>query len=254
MTMKKILPLLFLVVFLYPLLSTAQEKDTLAPTQGNAQIKETKKSEPAAASNLTKTVFNPLRSGFYLKLGPSFPVGNYAAGQTIYDTASPAPKGAIYYPAKIGGAMDIGFLIYFGPPVANNHLRFGLDATFVAFNFNSITVDTIATPRTKYWYYYLGQKFGPVISVCPVDKLVIDFSYKLNAYVAYLHHIVRGKYNDEWGKNLFQSEVSMNIRYSVMLISFQYNFGQCTYDDFDKLKPQHKVDNSTFRFLVGFKF
>jgi hypothetical protein len=252
--MKKFLPLLFLAIFLFPLLATAQEKDTLAPTQGNAQIKPAKQDEPEQAAGKSASKVKQIKPGFYLKLGPSFPVGKYASGQTLYDTSSPAPKGAIYFPAKIGAAMDMGFLIYFGPGVANNHLRFGLDATFISFTFNSITVDTIATPRTKYWYYYIGQKFGPVISVCPIDKLVIDFSYKLNAYAAYLHHYVRGKYNDEWGKNLFQNEISMNIRYSVMLIALQYNFGQCTYDDFDKLKPQHKVDNSTFRFLVGFKF
>jgi hypothetical protein len=154
----------------------------------------------------------------------------------------------------MGGALDMGFLIYIGPAFANNHLRLGIDATFVSFSFNSIKSDTVTSPRTKYWYYYLGQKFGPVISICPIDRLVIDFSYKMNAYVAYVHHQVRGKENDEWGKNLTQNEISMNIRYSIMLFSFQYNFGQAAYNDFDGAKPIHYVDNTTFRIMVGFKF
>jgi hypothetical protein len=115
-------------------------------------------------------------------------------------------------------------------------------------------LDTLEGTKTKYWYYYGGQKFGPVISVRPIDRLVLDFSYKINAYIAYLHHMMYGKLVDEWGKNLAQSEISMNIRYSFMLISFQYNFGKTQYNDFDSNKPTHYVDNNTFRFLVGFKF
>jgi len=235
--MKKHLFTALLITLLFPFYSFAQEKDSLAPAPKIIY----KEREP-----------NRINSGFYLKLGPVFPMGNFATGQILTDV-SPSDH-PVYYPATLGGAMDMGFLIYLGPAFANNHLRLGIDATFISFSFNPIKSDTISSPKTKYWYYFLGQKFGPVISICPVDRLVIDLSYKLNAYVAYLHHMVRGKYNDEWGKNLFQSEISMNIRYSIMLFSFQYNFGQVTYNDFDSSKPNHYVDNTTFRFLIGFKF
>jgi hypothetical protein len=207
--------------------------------------------EQPAPDQQKPTGSNEIKSGFYLKIGPVFPLGNYMNGTTLYD--HPGGK-SVYFPARVGAAMDIGFLIYLGPDFANHHLRAGIDATFLSFMFNSVKVDSLESPKTKYWYYYGGQKFGPVISIRPVDKLVIDLSYKLNAYVAYLHHWIRGAYNDEWGKNLTQSEVSMNIRYSIMLFSFQYNFGQVQYDDYDSSKPVHYVDNTTFRFMVGFKF
>jgi hypothetical protein len=241
--MKKYLQSVLLIAFLSPLFASSQVNDTLAATQQTQTQKESKSSKAGQQTSIP----NQIRSGFYLKIGPNFPLGKFSKGQTIIDKN---PTDTVkYFPAKMGAAMDMGFLIYFGPAFANNHLRVGLDATFLSFSFNSIKSDTTEGAKTKYWYYFLGQKFGPVISICPVDKLVIDVSYKLNAYVAYVHHMVRGKYNDEWGKNLFQGEMSMNIRYSVMLFSFQYNFGQVTYNDFDGAKPTHYVDNNTFRFL-----
>ena len=235
--MKKHLFTALLITLLFPFYSFAQEKDSLAPAPKIIY----KEREP-----------NRINSGFYLKLGPVFPMGNFATGQILTDV-SPSDH-PVYYPATLGGAMDMGFLIYLGPAFANNHLRLGIDATFISFSFNSIKSDTVTGSKTKYWYYYIGQKFGPVISICPVDRLVIDLSYKMNAYVAYVHHLVRGKENDEWGKNLTQNEISMNIRYSIMLFSFQYNFGKAAYNDFDGAKPIHYVDNTTFRILIGFKF
>ena len=195
---------------------------------------------------------NRIESGLYIKLGPSFPMGVYATGQVLKDASE--KDSSYYFPATMGGTMDMGYLIYIGPAFANNHLRAGIDATFISFSFNSIKSDTITGSKTKYWYYFIGQKFGPVISVCPVDRLVIDISYKMNAYAAYVHHRIRGKENDEFGMNLTQNEISMTIRYTIMLFSFQYNFGQVAYNDFDGAKPIHYIDNTTFRILIGFKF
>ena len=85
-----------------------------------------------------------------------------------------------------------------------------------------------------------------MISINPIDRLVIDLSYKINA--------IGGWYNSEYGKNLFMNEISMNLRYSIMLFSFQYNFGNITYDNFESSNPDHIVDVSTIRVMLGFKF
>jgi hypothetical protein len=233
--MQKPYILFFLIVLFIPCHSFSQDTITQA-TVSHKKISST----------------NHINPGFYIKLGPTFPIRTYSKGIKLKTSSD---KDTSYYlPASMGGAMDLGFLIYIGPSFANHHIRLGIDATFLSIWFNSIKSDTITGPKTQYWYYFLGQKFGPVISVCPVDRLVIDFSYKLNAYVAYLHHKIRGQVTDEWGKNLTQNELSMNIRYSLMLFSFQYNFGKVAYNDFDSSKPVHNIDNSTFRVMIGFKF
>ncbi|MCX6244217.1 MAG: hypothetical protein NTU98_05875 [Bacteroidetes bacterium] len=246
--MKKYL-IIILATSLLPFVAFAQKPDSLAKSEA---VKQQDTLRPPAKKQHGDE-FKLLKSGFYIKIGPTFPVGNYSNTQYIYDETH-YYKPSVYFPAKTGAAMDLGFIIYIGPKFANQHLRAGIDATFLTFWFNSISSDSLSSPKTQYWYFYGGQKFGPVISICPVDKLVIDLSYKINAFVAYLHHYMYGSMNDEWGYNATQSELSMTIRYWFTLISFQYNFGQVKYNDFDSNKPSHYVDNSTFRFMIGFKF
>jgi hypothetical protein len=246
--MKKYLLTTLLITFFLPLLTIAQVKDTLTQTQ-------TQSYNPPSQVVQKEREPNRIKAGFYIKLGPVFPMGSYGIGQTLQDTSSvPAKRKSDYLPAKMGAAIDLGYLIYIGPAFANNHLRLGIDACFISFSFNPVNGSTKDSSATKYWYYFIGQKFGPVISICPIDRLVIDISYKMNAYMGYVNHHIRGDMKDEWGKNLTQSEISMSIRYSLILFSFQYNFGKCTYNDFDVDKPIHKVDNSTFRIMIGFKF
>ena len=237
--MKKYVLLFILSAFILPFQSFTQ--DTISR---------------ATVSHKANRPPNRIKPGFYIKLGPTIPIGTFTKGVTL---KSPKPIDSTHYPstylpAKMGAAMDLGFLIYIGPAFANNHIRLGIDATFLSFWFNSIKSDTMTGSKTQYWYYFVGQKFGPVISVCPIDRLVIDLSYKLNAYMAYNHHSIDNDIKDEWGYNLTQNEISMNIRYSIMLFSFQYNFGKIKFNDLDSAKPSHYVDNSTYRIMIGFKF
>lgn len=206
---------------------------------------------------------NHIKSGFYIKIGPTYPIGNFKLGQTLIDLVSSSSKSTvtktrsvIYYPGKMGLAMDLGFLIYIGPSFARNHLRAGLDASFIAFSFNPVSnlPDSASGSKSNYWYYYLGQKFGPVLSICPVDRLVIDLSYKLNAYAAFVQHPIGTAMKNEFGKNLTQNEVSINIRYAIILFSFEYNFGKTSFNNFNNSNPMHTVDNDTFRIMIGFKF
>jgi hypothetical protein len=239
--MKKLFFLLSLIFFI-PFQSFTQ--DTITQT---------------TISHKTYRAPNRIKSGFYIKIGPTFPIGNFKLGQTVYGRATNPSKNsdtAIYFPTKMGFAMDMGFLIYIGPAFAGNHLRAGIDASFIVFSYNPATnlPDTVEGSKSKYWFYYLGQKFGPVLSICPIDRLVIDLSYKLNAYAAFVQHPIGNEYKSEFGKNLTQNEISMNIRYSIILFSFEYNFGKTSYNNFNNDNPMHTVDNNTYRIMIGFKF
>ncbi len=242
--MKKYLLTALLITLFFPSFSFSQEQATPAP------VIIQKERAP-----------NRIESGFYIKLGPSFPIGNFALEQTFYDkvtnssrSSSTTLKKVTFYPAKMGIAMDMGYLIYIGPAFAGNHLRLGIDASFLDFSYNPAAdlPDTIS--GYTYWYYYIGQKFGPLLSICPIDKLVIDISYKLNAYVAYVQHPIGTEFKSDFGKNLTQNEISMTIRYAIILFSFQYNFGYTAYNNFNSDNPIHQVENNTYRIMVGFKF
>jgi hypothetical protein len=199
-----------------------------------------------------------IHSGFYLKLGPVIPTGAYAKEQSV-PFFNPANGNELYYlPAKLGAAMDLGFLIYFGPSFANNFLRAGLDATFLSVWFNSTKPPTNENMIEKY-YSFIGQKFGPVITLNPVDRLMLDFSYKINANFGY-HDELDGWYplsdsqTSEYGYNLFSNEVSLGVRYRVMVFSFQYNFGKMNYNDGNTNNWDQEIDINTIRIMFGVKF
>ncbi|MCX6251479.1 MAG: hypothetical protein NTX61_12090 [Bacteroidetes bacterium] len=195
---------------------------------------------------------NYIESGFYIKVGPVFPMNKFTTQQRLKISSSSGYS--IYDPAKMGAAMDMGYLIYLGPSFAGNHMRAGIDATFLSLFFNPSKHDsTTGSDQKKYWYYFAGQKFGPVLTINPVDRLMIDLSYKLNANIGFVHHPVGTGWKDEWGHYLTSNEVSMNIRYRIILFSCQYNFGTITYDNFGSAF-KYKIENSTLRILIGFSF
>ncbi|MBC8458247.1 MAG: hypothetical protein ISS17_00145 [Bacteroidales bacterium] len=192
---------------------------------------------------------NLIRSGSYLKLGPVIPMGLFATDQIIIDRPPHDYDTTNFFTAKIGGNLGLGYLIYIGPGVADNYLRFGIDACFLDGWFvtsNPTLPATTTKKETDFWYYFVGQKFGPLITVNPVDRLMIDLSYKLNFNLSW--------HNSDFGYNIIGQEVMMNIRYRIILVAFQYNFGTMNYNDFDKSRPVHDIDISSFRVLLGFKF
>ncbi len=229
--MKKIILIVLSMIFAGPFTTTAQDDNA-------------KKS-------------NYIRSGFYLKLGPVFPVGLYAQLQTAPVTSTlKTTQYLTYQPAKIGAAIDLGYLIYIGPSFANNHLRAGIDVTFLNGWFNS-TSSVGESDRWKHFYYNIGQKIGPVFTINPVDRLMIDISYKVNANLG----IYYGEWDDfdpsqysNYGIDFFRNEISMSLRYRVMVLSFQYNFGQISYNNLNTDRTKQSINADTFRLLLGFKF
>jgi len=201
-----------------------------------------------------------IRSGFYLKLGPVFPVGQFARGQSVpFEVGSPPEPWTLdYLPAKTGFGMDIGYLIYLGPQFAKGYLRAGIDAAFLSLWFNSVN-PPVKEDRAQKYYSFAGQKFGPVITVNPVEKLMIDLSYKLNANISYHDELdgwapLSDAETSEYGVNLVFQEVSMSVRYRIMVFSFQYNFGTMNYNNVNKDRQDQKIRENTFRIMFGLKF
>lgn len=200
---------------------------------------------------------NRIKGGFYLKLGAVFPVGNFAAGQQVKLPTDVKSSGTLeYLPAKIGAALDMGYLIYIGPAFANNFFRAGIDATFLCFWFNSTQPCDPNKPANHY-YYFGGQKFGPLITINPVDRLMIDLSWKLNANFSYYYgewENLSGSTYSKYGVDFLQQEISLGMRYRIIVISFQYNFGKIKYDNLKSSRAKQVIDVNTFRIMIGFKF
>jgi hypothetical protein len=197
-----------------------------------------------------KEMINHINSGFYIKFGGSIPMGEFANQHNNIYHYQNGRDTVKFNQAKFGGALEFGFLIYLGPAFAHNHLRAGIDATFFAISFNptdqTLPPNTSASKKMDYWYYFGGQKFGPLLTINPIDHLMIDLSYKINASASW--------YNSMWGMNLALNEVSLGIRYRVILFAFQYNWGKMKYTYNYDDNPKYQVDVTTMRVLIGFKF
>jgi|APCry1669189101_1035198.scaffolds.fasta_scaffold00019_61 hypothetical protein len=218
------------------------------PTQTQTQPAQVQPLQPQTPQ---KAMPNHITSGFYLKLGGSFPMGNFTNNQKFtYTDNTNTQRSLTFNHGKFGGVLEMGFLIYLGPAFAHNHLRAGLDATFFTASFNPadsvVPSGTSASKKMEYWYYFGGQKFGPLLTISPIDYLMIDLSYKINATAAW--------HASMWGMNLAMNEVSLGIRYRVMLFAFQYNWGKVEYTYNQEPNPKEKVSVDTFRVLIGFKF
>jgi hypothetical protein len=229
-----------------PLFLTAQEK-----TAGNDTV-----SPPVAKAERT----NFIKSGFYLKLGPVIPTGKYGEGQVISFNNPNVPliKTMSYLPAELGGSLDIGYLIYLGPAFANKRLRAGIDFAFLNIWMNSTSPPNQNNLIEKY-YSFVGQKIGPIFTINPVDKFMIDLSYKINANLGYHDELdgyapLQDSQTSEYGVSIFFQEVSLGFRYKLAALSFQYNWGSMDYNNAEKKNPSQKIDVSTFRVMIGLQF
>jgi hypothetical protein len=203
-----------------------------------------------SAQNSEQTqIPNNIRSGFYIKGGGSFPMGEFTNNHSFYYKYQGKTDTITFNQAKFGPVFELGYLIYIGPAFANNHLRAGIDATFLTASFNptdhAVPANSSSSKKLEYWYYFVGQKFGPVITINPVDHLMIDLSYKLNATAAWFHSM--------WGSAYTLNELSLGIRYKVILFGVQYNWGKIKYIYNQDDNPSFDIDYSTLRLVVGIK-
>ncbi len=202
---------------------------------------------PVFLSLSTRGQENHINSGFYLRLGPAIPVGKFATDQVAYGNGSLLDTLKVFSAAKTGFSTEFGYLIYIGPAFANHRLRAGIDAIFFSGGFNKSTHPVLVdNNKYDYWYFFFNQRFGPMITVNPVDRLMIDLSYKLG--------FAASEYNDEWGYDMKQNEITLGIRYRLVSVGFSYDWGTINYNDFDKSNPKRLAEIDLMKIMVGLKF
>lgn len=187
---------------------------------------------------------NNIKGGFYMKFGPAFPVGDFNTTQYTIDEDFVIKT---YDRSKAGFFGDFGYLIYIGPAFANNMLRAGIDATFLSLGFTGSHHDVAPDEdKVNYKYFFAGQKFGPLITVNPVDHLMLDFSWKLCLSIS--------EFNEMYGLNMTQQEISMGLRYRIMAFSVNYQMGDLNFNKFDKTGKDQIIQQNMVKIMIGLKF
>jgi hypothetical protein len=187
---------------------------------------------------------NFITGGFYMKVGPGFPVGTFNTTQYTLDEDLVLKT---FDRAKTGFFGDFGYLIYLGPAFANKFLRAGIDATFFSGGFMGSYHDVQPDEsKTNYRYFFVGQRFGPLVTVNPVDRLMVDLSWKLCLSIS--------EFNELYGLNMLQQEISMGIRYRIMAFSVHYQVGDLNFNKFDKAAKDQIIQQNMVRIMIGLKF
>lgn len=187
---------------------------------------------------------NNIKGGFYMKFGPAFPVGAFNSTQYTFDEHGVLKT---FDQPKIGVFGDFGYLIYLGPAFAKNFLRAGIDAVFLSGGYMGSHHNVLPDEdKINYRYFFAGQKFGPVITVNPVDKLMIDLSWKLCLSIS--------EFNEMYGLNMTQQEISLGVRYRIMAFSFNYQMGDLNFNKFDKNDKDQVISQNMVKIMIGLKF
>jgi hypothetical protein len=139
---------------------------------------------------------------------------------------------------RTGGLFEVGHIYMLNKIKIANGMRIGINVDFLSLDYHRFSVKS-----TKYSsnFVYVGSKIGPSFSYSPVNKLVFDTYFKFNpVWVAGNVAL----YNDEnMEDDLFlgfmgiKYSVGLNVRYSILMVGFEFNPG------FAKLKYYDKTEN-----------
>lgn len=196
------------------------------------------------------SLFAQIENGFYLRLGPSIPVGSFNSDQYVrWDDDYDYDK-RLFADPNIGFNFELGCHIYTGKAFAKEKMRIGIDATFFSTSFYVSRYEYdygYYSSDYKDIYWFLKQKVGPIITFSPMDDMYLDLGVRFVPTIAYLF----GDYHDIWGRRI-NEEILFNFRWNVLMASFQFDIGKINFNNFSG--DGYMVYNSTFNLLIGVKF
>ncbi|GAB3659296.1 hypothetical protein GCM10028791_32690 [Echinicola sediminis] len=131
----------------------------------------------------------------YMRLGfSSFPKSEMDYSLSPYDNMQTGRTGA-----GVGYTLEFGRNYYFNHS-ANSLIKYGLDWTVISANYSQLDWSTYSEARqnfdtdAKFHYINLASKLGPVISINPVEKLIVDL--RIQAGVSF-HSMLVDYYDDQ---------------------------------------------------------
>jgi len=135
---------------------------------------------------------------------------------------------------RIGGMFEAGTFYMLNGLKLPDNMRLGINVDYMSVTYHRF--DDTDTDFSNH-FLFLGSKVGPSFSYNPVNQLVLDAYFKLNPVWASSCLIL---YNDD---NLddrvfagffgIKYSVGMNIRYSFVMLGFEYNPGAVRLKEYD---------------------
>jgi hypothetical protein len=179
-----------------------------------------------------------LKKQFYFRLGASVPTWRYYGndGKTDFSEGT----------KRIGGIFEVGSIYMLNGIQLAEGMRLGINVDYLSVWVNRFTYNG-GSPSTN--FAYLGSKVGPSFSYSPVNHLVFDAYVKFNPVWASMNYLKFGDENTEdelfFGFMGIKYSVGFNVRYSLLMMGFEFNPG------FSKLRYYNKDENKLTSDYLG---
>jgi hypothetical protein len=167
-----------------------------------------------------------LKKQTYFRFGLSSPTWKYFGNDDKSDWDSDVKK--------IGGIFEVGSIFMLNSIKIAPGMRLGINLDYLSVNYHRFK-DT--EDKSTYSFVYVGSKIGPSFSYSPVDRLVFDAYFKFHpvwidaAFFAYNDELVE---DDLFmGFMGLKYSVGLNVRYSVLMLGFEFNPGIAKFRYYD---------------------
>lgn len=136
---------------------------------------------------------------------------------------------------RIGGVFEVGNIFMLNGIKLAPGMRLGINVDYLSVNLHRFRLDSELSTYSEN-LLFIGSKIGPSFSYSPVDRLVFDAFVKFNpVWVASDFLSLDAEENEFFlGFLGIKYSVGMNIRYSILMMGFEFNPGFAKLRWFDK--------------------
>lgn len=178
-----------------------------------------------------------LKKQFYIRVGASIPTWKYYG----LDERNDFPDNT----KRIGGIFEAGSIYMLNGIKLANGMRIGINVDYLSLGINRFSFEENFTNNLVFF----GSKIGPSFSYSPVNHLVFDTYVKFNpvwAAINFDKSDASGVENDLYiGFMGIKYSVGINVRYSVLMLGFEFNPG------YAKLRYYDKEENKLTKEYMG---
>jgi len=136
---------------------------------------------------------------------------------------------------RIGGIFEFGSIFMLNSIKLAPGMRIGINLDYLSIDYHKFSSSSL---DQKYQFGYLGSKIGPSFSYSPVSRLVIDTYFKFNpVWVAGSSFMFNNDLIEDTyflGFMGIKYSVGLNVRYSILMVGFEYNPGYAKFRWWDK--------------------
>jgi hypothetical protein len=133
---------------------------------------------------------------------------------------------------RMGGIFEFGSIFMLNSIKLAPGMRIGINVDYLSIDYHRFSSSSL---DQKYHFGYLGSKIGPSFSYSPVNRLVIDTYFKFNpVWVAGSEWLLYDEDNFFLGFMGIKYSVGLNVRYSILMVGFEYNPGYAKFRWYDK--------------------